>query len=34
MSSVFMFHFGRAGLGLSLPMQLSIRMVWCGVLTM
>ena len=24
-------HFGRSGRGLSLPMQLSIRMVWCGV---
>jgi hypothetical protein len=26
-SSLYMFHFGRSGRGLSLPIQLSIRMV-------
>ena len=27
-----MFHIGRAGRGLWLPTQESIRMLWCGVL--
>src|ERR1700730_965053 len=31
--SFFLFQVGRSGKFLSLPMQLSTRMLWCGVLT-
>src|SRR5215216_6983917 len=33
LASVFLFQVGRFGKFLSLPMQLSTRMLWCGVLT-
>ena len=32
-SDFIMCQNGRAGLGLSFPQQVSIRMLWCGVCT-
>ena len=32
-SDFIMFQKGRVGRGLSLPTQVSIRMLWCGVCT-